>query len=242
MSLDVVQERTVRPAIATTQGWDASSTPTRGPHDDRRRHRPPRLVGEGSWRLRPARQSHHPPYHACRPRGQASARLINPRPASRLPQGFGTPSTDKVSTPVGSMDIACLPSASTQLGDLTLCAVARLAIGLLHIRLSHRLRMLEQALPNALLGPAPDARFGRLGPRAVAPQDAKAGTDEPAQRVQVAQGSYRNPASAHWHSPSSMRCTSTPRSPYDVHTTMMTQAGHGAKPCRGHLRKLVHGP
>ena len=61
---------------------------------------------------------------------------------------------------------------------------------------ARRLGVLHQALPHALFGPAPEAflgRFGRgdeagqLGPGAVAPQDGKAGADEPAQRVEVMQ-------------------------------------------------------
>jgi len=40
---------------------------------------------------RPRFQPNRPLHHACRPRGQASARLINPRPASHLPQVLDTP-------------------------------------------------------------------------------------------------------------------------------------------------------
>jgi len=51
-------------------------------HQLRRRHLP---------RARPHFQSHRPLHHACRLHGQASARPISPRRASRLPQVFDTP-------------------------------------------------------------------------------------------------------------------------------------------------------
>jgi len=55
-------------------------------------------------------------------------------------------------------------------------------------------------------------------------------------------GSDRSPAGTRCHSPSSMRCSSTPRPPCDARNTMMAQVGHGAKPPRGHPRKLVPNP
>lgn len=53
---------------------------------DRHQLRRPHLA-----RACPRLQSHRPLHHACRPRGQASTRLINLRRASRLPQVFDTP-------------------------------------------------------------------------------------------------------------------------------------------------------
>jgi hypothetical protein len=71
-----------------------------------------------------------------------------------------------------------------------------LAVDAQHVWLGGRLRVRQQALPDALLGPAPEALLGRLGrrdeacklgPGAIASQDGKAGAEEAPQRVQVMQ-------------------------------------------------------
>lgn len=69
-----------------------------------------------------------------------------------------------------------------------------------HIRLSHGLEALHQAVPHALSGPAAEPLLrspgGRdetpkLGPHAVAPQHGAAGANEAAQAVRVAQAHVR---------------------------------------------------
>lgn len=108
------------------------------------------------------------------------------------------------SEPRGVVDLAGQPAARAAdgLGGVAACACCcavaldRGAVDVQHIRLSHGLRAHQQALPDALLGPAPEPLFGRLGrgdearklsPGAIPAQDGKAGADEAPHRVRVMQ-------------------------------------------------------